>query len=280
MNLQKRVFSLSLLVSLVTILCISCSDSTGTKERKWELIWQDEFDEVAGQVPDSLKWEAQVGDGTLYDLPPGWGNGQLEYDTGRSENVSMDGQGNLAIVARKEVYMGKSYTSARLVTQDIFEQAYGRFEARIKLPYGQGIWPAFWLLGDNFEEDGWPTCGEIDIMEYRGQETSTIHGTVHGPGYYAANGVTQRYDLPNARFDTDFHIFAVEWGTDFIDFFVDDQLYNTITPSDVSGEWVFDHPFFIILNVAVGGGYVGSPNESTSFPQSMLVDYVRVYQEK
>lgn len=272
--------SLSVLVTIAATIIISCSESTGPDEREWELVWKDEFNGPAGQLADSTKWTPQIGDGSLYGLPPGWGNGQLEYDTGRPENVSLDGEGNLAIVARKESFMGRSYTSARIVTQDLFEQTYGRFEASIKLPWGQGIWPAFWLLGGNFSEVSWPACGEIDIMEYRGQEPSTVHGTVHGPGYSGANGVTKRYDLPNSRFDTDFHLFAVEWGTDYIDFFVDDQLYNTITPDDVSGAWVFDHPFFIILNIAVGGGYVGSPNESTVFPQTMLVDFVRVYEEK
>ena len=142
------------------------------------------------------------------------------------------------------------------------------------------MWPAFWLLGNNIDEVSWPACGEIDIMEYRGQETSTVHGTVHGPGYSAGNGVTKRYDLSNDRFDTGFHVFAVEWGSDYIDFYVNESLYQTITPGDVSGDWVFDHPFFIIINLAVGGNYVGSPNASTVFPQTMLVDYVRVYEEK
>jgi len=257
---------------IIAILVVACSNGTESDEREWELVWQDEFEETAGQSPDSTKWD--------YDIGTDWGNAQLEYDTDRPENVSMDGEGNLAIITRKESYLGSAYTSARIVTRGLYEQTYGRFEARIKLPWGQGIWPAFWLLGTNYTEVGWPACGEIDIMEYRGQETSTVHGTVHGPGYSAGNGVTQRYDLPDDRFDFDFHLFAVEWGTDYIDFFVDDKLYNTITPADISGEWVFDHPFYIILNVAVGGGYVGWPNESTVFPQTMLVDYVRVYEEK
>jgi len=272
MKWVKLIFNLTLLITIAAAFVISCSDSTSPDEREWKLVWQDEFEGTAGQSPDSTKWD--------YDIGTDWGNQQLEYDTDRLENVSMDGQGNLAIVARKESYMGSAYTSARITTSGLYEPTYGRFEASIKLPWGQGIWPAFWLLGANFSEVSWPACGEIDIMEYRGQETSTIHGTVHGPGYSAGNGPTQRYDLPNGRFDTDFHLFAVEWGTDYIDFFLDDKLYNTITPDDVNGVWVFDHPFFIILNVAVGGGYVGSPNETTVFPQTMLVDYVRVYEEK
>lgn len=275
-----RMFKKSIAFALFSLLFANCSDSTGPEKRDWQRIWQDEFEGTAGQSPDSMKWDYDIGDGTLYGLPPGWGNGQLEYDTDRPENVSLDGQGNLAIVARKESYMGSGYTSARIVTRGLFEKTYGRFEARIRLPWGQGIWPAFWLLGSNFSEVGWPACGEIDIMEYRGQETSIVHGTVHGPGYSAGNGVTESYSLQNGRFDTDFHLFAVEWGTDYIEFYVDNQLYQTITPDDVSGEWVFDHPFYIILNIAVGGGYVGSPNETTVFPQTMLIDYVRVYEEK
>jgi len=280
MNWVKLMFNRIIWLTIAMMAIVSCESSSDPEERKWRLVWQDEFNGNAGESPDSAKWDYDIGDGTLYGLPPGWGNGQLEYDTDRPENVSMDGIGNLAITTRKESYMGRSYTSARIVTRGKFEQIYGRFEASIKLPWGQGIWPAFWLLGADFAQIGWPECGEIDIMEYRGQETSTIHGTVHGPGYSAANGVTDRYDLVNDRFDLGFHEFAVEWGADFIDFFVDDELYNTITPDDVSGDWVFDHPFYIIINIAVGGGYVGAPNASTVFPQTMLVDYVRVYEEK
>lgn len=147
------------------------------------------------------------------------------------------------------------------------------------MPWGPGIWPAFWLLGADVETVGWPQCGEIDIMEYRGQETSTVHGTVHGPGYSGGQAITKRFDLTQARFDTDYHLFAVEWGGDYIDFYVDETLYQTITPDDLTGPWVFNHPFYIILNVAVGGNYVGWPTSDTPFPQTMFVDYVRVYKE-
>jgi beta-glucanase (GH16 family) len=175
--------------------------------------------------------------------------------------------------------MGSAFTSARIKTQGLFEQTYGRFEASIRLPWGPGIWPAFWLLGGNIEEVGWPQCGEIDIMEYRGQEPTTVHGSVHGPGYSGGLAVTERFDLKQDRFDNDFHLFAVEWGNGYMNFYVDDKFYQKIEPDDLDGEWVFDHPFFIILNVAVGGNYVGFPIPSTPFPQTMLVDYVRVYQE-
>jgi beta-glucanase (GH16 family) len=249
----------------------ACSESSGPAQRDWQLVWQDEFDGPAGQSPDPAKWD--------YDIGTDWGNAQLEYDTDRPENVSLDGNGHLAIIARQESYEGRNFTSARIVTRGLFEPTYGRFEARIKLPWGQGIWPAFWLLGANIEEVGWPACGEIDIMEYRGQEVSRVHGSVHGPGYSAAEAVTRRFDLIRDRFDTDFHIFAVEWGTDFINFFVDGTFYQEVTPGDLSGTWVFDHPFYIILNVAVGGNWVGPPNANTVFPQTMLIDWVRVYEE-
>ena len=249
----------------------ACTSSNEPEERTWQLVWQDEFDGPAGQLPDSTRWG--------FDLGTDWGNAQLEYDTDRPENASLDGEGNLAIVARNEQFMGRPFTSARITTQGKLEQAYGRFEARIRLPWGPGIWPAFWLLGANCDEVAWPGCGEIDIMEARGQESSTINGSVHGPGYSGGAAITKRFDLTHARFDTDFHLFAVEWGTNYIDYYVDETLYQRITPKDVTGEWVYDHPFYIILNVAVGGNYVGFPLPSTPLPQSMLVDYVRVYRE-
>lgn len=237
----------------------------------WQLIWNDEFNGPAGQSPDPGQW--------TYDVGTNWGNNQLEFDTDRPENVSLDGNGNLAIIAREETYMGQAYTSARILTRGLYEQRYGRIEARIKLPIGQGIWPAFWMLGNDFGTAGWPQCGEIDIMEYRGQEPDIVHGSLHGPGYSAGDALTQQYALANDRFDTAFHVFAVEWEENVIRWYRDDVLYFTVAPDNLDGnEWVFDHPFYMILNVAVGGTFVGSPDGSTVFPQTMLVDYVRVYQ--
>lgn len=257
------------LLIVIAIQFAGCSNTTESQSVAWQLVWQDEFDGPAGQLPDSTKWN--------YDLGTDWGNAQLEYDTHRRENVSLDGKGHLAITARRESYMGSAFTSARIKTQGLFEQTYGRFEARIRLPWGPGIWPAFWLLGANIETVGWPACGEIDIMESRGQEPATVHGTVHGPGYSAGQSITKRFDLVRDRFDNDFHLFAVEWGSNSIDFYVDETFYQQIVPDDITGAWVYDHPFFIILNVAVGGNYVGWPISSTPFPQTMVVDYVRVY---
>ena len=274
MKLNKAIFHHSILLISMLIVVWSCTNSSELEERSWQLVWEDEFEGDAGQSPNSSNWTYDIGTGDN-----GWGNGEFQYYTDRPENVSLDGIGNLAITARSESFAGSGFTSARIKTQGLFEQAYGRFEARIKLPWGPGIWPAFWMLGADIEQNPWPQCGEIDIMEYRGQQTSLVHGSVHGPGYSAGAAVTRSFGLEKSRFDVDFHVFAVEWGADYIDFYVDGTMYQRITPKDVSGEWVYDDPFFIILNVAVGGGYVGFPTSETPFPQTMLVDWVRVYRE-
>lgn len=244
-------------------------------QREWELVWSDEFNGTAGNAPDAAKWAFDIGTGSN-----GWGNSELQYYTNRPANVQLDGSGKLVITARSESYGGSGFTSARIKTKGLFAQAYGRFEARIKTPTGPGIWPAFWMLGANIDTKPWPQCGEIDIMEQRGQQPSVTHGTVHGPGYSGGNSVGKAYALTNGRFDTDYHIYAVEWGEDFIDFYVDNFLYQRITPADVPGEWVYNQPFFLLLNVAVGGNFVGFPTTGTPFPQSMYVDYVKVYKQK
>jgi beta-glucanase (GH16 family) len=272
-NLVFSFFNLALLILFTTLL--SCSnDSTQTVARFTEIVMQDEFD-VEG-APNSEIWGFNIGTGEN-----GWGNNELQYYTNRTENVKVE-NGSLLIVANEESYNGASYTSARLLTKGKFEQTYGRYEARIRLPYGQGMWPAFWLLGADCGDgtDGtliWPACGEIDIMENRGTEPTTVSSAVHGPGYSAGKAITKSYSLDNDRFDTDFHVFGIEWGPEYINFYVDDVLYNQITPEDVTGDWVYDRPFYIIINLAVGGDFGGAPNSETVFPQYMLVDYVRVY---
>lgn len=243
--------------------------------RKYELTWSDEFNDSLGTSPDSTRWTYDIGTGNN-----GWGNAELQYYTNRPANVKMDGTGHLVITARNESFAGSAYTSARIKTKGRFTQTYGRMEARIKTPTGPGIWPAFWMLGANIDEVPWPQCGEIDIMEQRGQEPNITHGSLHGPGYSGGNAKTKAYALANGRFDNDFHIYAVEWGVGYVDFFVDNFLYQRITSKDVTGEWVYNHPFFLIMNVAVGGNFVGFPTSGTPFPQSMLVDYVRVFREK
>lgn len=256
------------------IFCTAMLLCTGTWAQSWNLTWSDEFD---GPRIDASKWAFATGGG-------GWGNHELESYTDRDENAYID-HGMLVIKAARERFRGadhveRPYTSARLQTRNKFTQAYGKFEARIKAPAGAGIWPAFWMLGDNFDKSGWPDCGEIDIFENIGTEPSTVHGTVHGPGYSADRGITGQYSLPNGqRLADDFHIFSVEWEPDLIRWYIDSRLYHTVSRANLPPRtrWVFDHPFYLLLNVAVGGDWPGEPNQSTQFPQLMLVDYVRVY---
>lgn len=238
----------------------------------WKLSWSDEFNGAAGQPPDSSKWNFEIGGN-------GWGNNELEFYTNRRENSALDGNGHLVITVLSEVYMGRNFTSARLTTKGKFAQTYGRFEARLKVPSGQGLWPAFWALGNDIDKVQWPTCGEIDIMENVGREPSINHGTLHGPGYSGGGGVSATYTLPAGKFATDFHTFAVEWEMNVVRFYVDDLLYKTRTPVDLPAgtTWVYDHPFFLILNVAVGGPFPGNPDGTTVLPQTLTVDYVRVY---
>jgi len=234
----------------------------------WELVWHDEFEgpEIKGDY-----WTHEVGGS-------GWGNGEAQYYTDRPSNAFIE-DGQLVIQALEENMLGKRYTSARLMTRDKVEVAYGRIEARIKIPYGQGLWPAFWMLGANLDQSGWPHNGEIDIMENIGSEPWVIHGTVHGPGYSGGDGVGASKRLPGGgRYADDFHVFAIEWEEEEIRWYMDGDEYFRLTPAAVPGEWVYDHPFFLILNVAVGGRWPGYPDETTSFPQTMRVDYVRIYE--
>jgi beta-glucanase (GH16 family) len=242
------------------------------------LIWSDEFDRSNGSLPDPSKWVAISNDS-------GFGNRELEYYTPRPRNIH-EQNGNLVITARRETYSGpdgasRTYTSARIESRGRFELKYGRIEARIKLPRGQGIWPAFWMLGSNFHSIGWPDCGEVDIMENIGSEPSRVHGSLHGPGYSGGNPLTGNFTLPNhARFSDGFHVFAIEWEPQTIRFYVDNVLYETQSADRLppGKQWAFDHPFYLVLNVAVGGYWPGDPDVTTRFPASMLVDYVRVYQ--
>ncbi|MDB4438781.1 glycoside hydrolase family 16 protein [bacterium] len=271
---QGLFISIGLLYSTLLLTLFSgCNvDEMQTVVNFTNVTMEDDFE---GSTINNSLWNFDVGTGNAIS-GQGWGNNELQYYTDRAENITVE-DGNLKITAIKESFMASGYTSARINTAGKFEQEYGRFEARIQLPWGQGLWPAFWLLGNNIDEVSWPQCGEIDIMEYRGQAPTNLLGSVHGPGYSAGNAIGKNYKLENDRFDTGFHIFGIEWGSDYINYYVDDVLYNQITPGDVNGEWVFDHPFYIIINLAVGGNFVGSPNASTVFPQTMLIDYVRVY---
>jgi beta-glucanase (GH16 family) len=272
--------SLVVIAASLLSFAVAAAQNTVSKntQPEWRLSWSDEFNGPNGSPPDASKWTLETGGN-------GWGNNELEYYTDRIRNAYQE-DGNLVIKVLAEKFTGmdgvtRSYTSARLKTQGKFTQAYGRFEARIKIPRGQGIWPAFWMLGADIDKVGWPACGEIDIMENIGKEPATVHGTIHGPGYSGSHGIGAPFSLPAAQhFADDFHVYAVEWEPKAIRFYVDDHLYETRTPADLptGTKWVYDHPFFILLNVAVGGYWPGNPDASTVFPQTMLVDYVRVYQ--
>ena len=257
---------------ILGVVATAAALSTAQAATAWTLVWSDEFTQADGTAPDSTKWGYEIGGN-------GWGNNELEYYTSRTNNARIEG-GQLVIEARAESYLGKNYTSARLLTKGKWSWTYGRIEARIKVPRGQGIWPAFWMLGANFDSAGWPTCGEIDIMENIGSETKIVHGTVHGPGYSGGNGIGGSYTLPGgAALADDFHVYAIEWETNRIRWFIDGQQYFTVTPANLpSGTtWVFTQPQFLIMNVAVGGNWPGNPNGTTTFPQRLTVDYVRVY---
>ncbi|GAB6021280.1 hypothetical protein CHUAL_003899 [Chamberlinius hualienensis] len=264
-------FKLTLVLLLVATAHYASAD--------WQQVWNDEFDGPAGSAPDGSKWGYDIGGS-------GWGNNEREYYTSSTNNAQLDGNGFLNIIARNDdagqysCWYGQCwYTSSRMLTKGKFDRTYGRFEARMKLPRGKGLWPAFWSLGVDIDSAQWPNCGEIDIMEIRGSAPSTCLGTIHGPGYSGGGGLSGSYNLPSGTFNDDFHVFAVEWFSDHITWFVDGNAYETRTPSDIppGTTWVFNHPFFIIMNLAVGGNFDGDPDGSVSFPQYVTVDYVRVF---
>ena len=235
----------------------------------------DDFNGPAGSAVDASKWRLETGNNN-------GNNHELQWYTAGTGNAALDGQGHLVITAKREnpgnfnCWYGRcQYTSARMNTAARFTQTFGHFEARMKLPRGQGLWPAFWMLGNNIGSVGWPTCGEIDIMENIGREPTTVHGTIHGPGYSGANGIGAASTGPN--FSNDFHVFALDWAPNRLQWSVDGRVYETRTPADLHGNrWVFDHPFDVIMNFAVGGDFPGNPNGSTVFPQQMVIDYVHV----
>ncbi len=272
-------------VLLTTLWSCEQDDTVGFEGAELRLVFEDNFDGAEGESINTDIWNFEIGNGEN-----GWGNQELQYYTDRPENVSLDGQGNMVITARRESFQGFEFTSARITTKDKFEQRYGRWEARIKMPGGRGVWPAFWMLGANIEteEDNdpntipWPFVGEIDITEMRGQEPSKTIGSIHGPGYSGGGAISGEYELEGERFDKDFYVFAVEWFPDYIDFYLDDVRFNQITREDLPQgveEWPFnENPFFMLMNIAVGGSFVGFPVDATPFPQEMVVDYVKVYE--
>jgi beta-glucanase (GH16 family) len=244
----------------------------------WQLVWSDQFDGPADSPPDASRWSFETGG-------DGWGNSEEQYYTDRPTNAALDGAGALVITARREAMGTRHFTSARLVTRGKFQARYGRFEARLKLPAGRGRWPAFWLLGSDVNEVGWPACGEIDVVEGRGAQPWRVSGAAHGPGYSGGNALIAGFELPAGeggavrRLTDDFHLYAVEWEPDEIRFFVDQHLYHSVRASRLppQGRWVYDHPFFLLLNLAVGGNFGGPPDATTPFPAQLIADHVRVF---
>ena len=243
----------------------------------WSLAWADEFDGEAGSPPDPGTWRMQTGGG-------GWGNEELQYYTDGTENASLDGDGNLAIVvrqpdpvAREDRYGEYAYTSARVISKDRVAVRYGLVEARIQVPDGRGIWPAFWLLGQDFDAAGWPRCGEIDIMEILGHDPAVVHAAVHGPGYSGAAGISAS-QRARASLAGGFHVYSIAWEPGRIRWYLDGHPYAAVTPRDLRGRrWVFDHDFYLLINVAAGGNWPGNPDPALTFPRTMLIDYVRHY---
>jgi beta-glucanase (GH16 family) len=253
------------------------SDRVPAEFADWSLSWADEFNGPAGSPPDPRTWRAETGG-------HGWGNAELQYYTSETANAALDGAGDLAItVARPDPllartrYEGCHYTSARLITKNLRSFRYGLIQARIKLPAGRGIWPAFWMLGSDIDAAGWPGCGEIDVMENFGANPALVHGTVHGPGYSGSGGITASLDA-GAPLSSGFHVYSACWEPDRLRWYADQTVYHAVTPADLHpGPWVFDHDFYLLINVAVGGRFSRNPDQSTAFPQAMLVDYIRVY---
>ena len=240
----------------------------------YNLVWSDEFD---GATLNTSNWTFEMGDGCPNNC--GWGNNELQYY--REDNVSMV-NGHLVITAKKQRFGGREYTSSRLITKGKRQFKFGRIDIRAALPEGQGLWPALWMLGSNIDAVGWPSCGEIDIMELTGNLPNRVVGTVH---YGASVSQHQYISAPkylsgNDNFQDEFHVFSINWENNKIEFLVDDEIYHTITPASLNGaSYPFNKNFFFIFNVAVGGNFPGNPDGTTPFPQSMIVDYIRVFQQ-
>jgi beta-glucanase (GH16 family) len=241
------------------------------------LIWSDEFHQPAGSAPDASRWTHDLGGG-------GWGNNELETYTDAPENCAVTADAGASdgfALAIHALAAGGGYTSARLKTQGKFSVMHGRIEARLKLTRGRGVWPALWLLGSNFPQAGWPACGEIDLMEQLGHEPGRVYGTLHGPGYSGAGGLGSSTALPGgASLSDDYHVFAIDWSPDGrIDWSLDGTIYFSCAKAQLPAgtRWVFDAPAFLILNLAVGGNWPGNPDGTTTFPQTLLIDYIRVY---
>ncbi|MEW1647363.1 MULTISPECIES: lectin [unclassified Streptomyces] len=277
-RMLRRCLFAALSAALVASAAIGPARAASTSAAQADAVtFSDTFDGAAGSAVNSSRWTQETGDNV--------NNHEREYYTSGTNNAALDGQGHLVITAKKENpanyqcwYGTCQYTSARLNTSGKFSAQYGHVEARMKIPRGQGMWPAFWMLGTDIGSVGWPNSGEIDVMENVGFEPSTVHGTIHGPGYSGANGIGAGYTLPGGQAFADaFHTFAVDWAPNSIKWSVDGVVYETRTPADVGGNtWAFNKPFFLILNLAVGGDWPGDPNSATAFPAQLVVDSVSV----
>jgi beta-glucanase (GH16 family) len=246
----------------------SANQAPSTPDAYSQLVWSDEFE---GSQIDLSKWQHEVNDN-------GGGNNELQYYTAEPENAYLE-NGNLIIQAIQEEYKTRKYTSARLNTKNKADWLYGKIEVRAKLPKGQGIWPAIWMLPTDEEFGGWPKSGEIDIMEVVGHKPNTLHGTVHyGPDWPNNKNKGTSYVLPTGDFSDDFHVFSIIWDKNLIRWYVDGNHYFTVKPEDLTPHiYPFNARFHMLLNLAVGGNWPGNPDNTTVFPQKMLVDYVRVY---
>jgi beta-glucanase (GH16 family) len=244
--------------------------STPNNYPGFTLVWNDEFD--SNQINQN-NWSFESGNNN------GWGNNELEYYTSSTNNAFVS-QGNLIIEARQESNNGFAYTSSRMKTQNSKSFTYGRVDIRAMLPKGQGIWPALWMLGNNITTVNWPTCGEIDMMELLGQQPNTVYGTIHwGANYNEEQSIGTHYTLSNGSFDQQFHVYSLIWRQDSISMAVDNQQYFAVSRSQVTSPYPFDNPFFFIFNIAIGGNWPGNPDGTTVFPQRMIVDYIRVFQQ-
>jgi beta-glucanase (GH16 family) len=301
---RKCWFVLGIAAAIVALFADGQQKAAEPKADEWKLTWSDEFD---GKEIDRTKWDFDLGNGFFnYNdnvWISGWGNGELQYYTREPENAFVK-DGMLHIRAVKESYNGCGYTSAKLKTRKrdgspLFNQKYGKYEFRAKLPTGQGVWPALWLLSQDEKYGGWPSSGEIDVMEAKGQEPNKVLGTIHfGTHWPIKNHISKDYVLPRNGTVADFHIYSVEWEPGEIRWYVDSQLYSTQSFWWSNGKtdgkkganpnkeadlnpWPapFDQPFYLIMNVAVGGEFLGNPDKTTVFPVEMQVDYVRVYEK-
>lgn len=253
----------------------------------WDLVWSDEFEGPAGAAPDTTRWRPDLGDGCAMGIC-GWGNEERQTYTDARENAALDGLGRLAIVARRapaglSCYYGPCrYTSAKFTTRGKMAASPGRVAARLRVPTGQGLWPAFWMLGAGYPATPWPRCGELDIMEHRGSQPRVTSSAVHGPGYAGSTPFAHAHALSAGAYADDFHEFAVEWDSTRVRFWVDSIMHFTASAQELSryGPPVLGGPYFLILNLAVGGRFDGDPASDDILPATMLVDYVRVYRPR